>query len=44
MKANLLKMLGQKSVAMSIDPRCFPKLLHQPKPPAKIQAEINKQK
>lgn len=35
---------GEKKAYQSIAPRSFPLVVFQPKPPAKIQALINKEK
>jgi len=40
----VLRKIGEKSAVKSIQPRSFPLALHQPKPPAKIQELINKEK
>lgn len=36
----MLKEFGEKIAIRSIDPRCDPYFLYQPKPPAKIQAKM----
>lgn len=36
-KERLLRMIGEKMATASIDPRCWPLKVYQPKPPAKIQ-------
>lgn len=43
-KINILKKIGEKSAVRSIGPRCFPELIYQPKPPAKIREAIEKNK
>jgi len=39
-----LRKLGEKSAVKTIEPRCFPRVIFQPKPPAKIQELIDKDK
>jgi len=39
---DILRKLGEKSAVTSVDARSRPTLVFQPKPPAKIQAMINK--
>jgi len=39
---DVLRSFGEKKAVQSIAPRCFPNIIFQPKPPAKIKALINK--
>jgi len=41
---SILKKFGEKSAERSVDPRTFPWAIYQPKPPAKIQMLISKEK
>jgi len=39
----LLRKYGEKKAVQTIDPRSYPRVTYQPKPPAKIQALISKE-
>jgi len=39
-----LRKVGEKNAVKSITPSSFPFTVYQPKPPAKIQRQINKDK
>jgi len=39
-----LRKIGEKNAYRTIDPRSYPRFAFQPKPPAKIQKLINKDK
>jgi len=39
---DVLRKVGEKNAVQSIEPRCWPLVIFQPKPPKKIQALINK--
>ena len=39
----MLRDFGEKSAVRTVDPRTFPRISYQPKPPAKIQALIKKE-
>jgi len=41
---DLLRKIGEKSAVRSVEPNCYPRPIHQPKPPAKIQELIIKEK